>query len=173
MELGKCVYCGAKTTSVYNICPECEARILKQYESEVRGYFVCCPLCGSEDIEVHLVSGGRDTLTCEDCGAKWHLYIGLRGFRWAELEIESQDKKGLELLGKRLPKDEWRKMAHGIRKTLPPRTVTPKKKIKKEKDVEGKTVIIKEREIIKLRCPYCRGLYDESYDKCPHCGAKR
>jgi len=41
---------------------------------------------------------------------------------------------------------------------------------------EGATVV-KEREIIreivKIRCPYCNNLYDEKYDKCPHCGGKR
>lgn len=169
----KCVYCGAKTASVYGICPECEAKELKRVESEVRGYFVCCPLCGSEEIQFSLIVGGRDRLTCENCGAKWHLYVGLRGFRWAELDVESKDGKGLELLGKRLDKDEWRKMAHEIRKTLPRPTPTRKTRIKKEKDVEGKTVIIREREIVKIRCPYCHALYNESYDKCPYCGGKR
>jgi len=37
--------------------------------------------------------------------------------------------------------------------------------------------VVKEREIIreivKIRCPYCNNLYDEKYDKCPHCGGKR
>jgi DNA-directed RNA polymerase subunit RPC12/RpoP len=37
--------------------------------------------------------------------------------------------------------------------------------------------VVKEREIIreivKIRCPYCRGLYDEAEEKCPHCGGKR
>jgi len=36
--------------------------------------------------------------------------------------------------------------------------------------------VVKEREIIreivKIRCPYCGNLYDETLDKCPHCGAK-
>lgn len=36
-----------------------------------------------------------------------------------------------------------------------------------------KEVIIKEREIVKIRCPYCRALYDESNDKCPHCSGTR
>jgi len=26
--------------------------------------------------------------------------------------------------------------------------------------------------IVKVRCPYCSNLYDETLDKCPHCGAK-
>jgi len=29
------------------------------------------------------------------------------------------------------------------------------------------------REVVKIRCPYCNNLYDEKYDKCPHCGGKR
>jgi len=28
------------------------------------------------------------------------------------------------------------------------------------------------REVVKIRCPYCNGLYDETLDTCPHCGAK-
>jgi hypothetical protein len=37
----------------------------------------------------------------------------------------------------------------------------------------NRTVIIKEKEIVKIRCPYCGNLYDGSLDKCPHCGAGR
>lgn len=37
--------------------------------------------------------------------------------------------------------------------------------------------VIREREVIrqivKIRCPYCSNLYDETYDNCPHCGGKR
>jgi len=34
--------------------------------------------------------------------------------------------------------------------------------------------ILKEKEvIIKIRCSYCGILFDETLDKCPHCGAKR
>jgi hypothetical protein len=34
--------------------------------------------------------------------------------------------------------------------------------------------IVREKEvIIKIRCPYCGTLYDETLDKCTHCGAKR
>lgn len=171
--MGKCIVCGAKNVPAYGLCPDCETKEHKRQESEVRGYFVCCPLCGNEEIEVNLVTGGRDTLTCENCKAKWHLYVGVRGFRWAELDIESKNGKGLKMLGKRLNKEEWRRMAYEIRKTLPRPTPTPKKQVKKEKDVEGKVMIIREREIVKIRCPYCHALYDESHDKCPHCGAKR
>jgi len=42
---------------------------------------------------------------------------------------------------------------------------------------EESPTVVKEREIIreivKIRCQYCNNLYDEKYDKCPHCGGKR
>jgi DNA-directed RNA polymerase subunit RPC12/RpoP len=45
------------------------------------------------------------------------------------------------------------------------------------KPPEESPTIVKEREIIKeivkIRCPYCNNLYDEKYDKCPHCGGRR
>ena len=32
--------------------------------------------------------------------------------------------------------------------------------------------IIKEKQVIvKIRCQYCKNLYEETFDKCPHCGA--
>ena len=34
------------------------------------------------------------------------------------------------------------------------------------------TTIIKEREIVKIPCPYCNQLVDVTADKCPNCGAK-
>lgn len=44
-------------------------------------------------------------------------------------------------------------------------------------ETSGGHAVIKEREIIreivKIRCPYCGGLYEETLDKCPHCGAKK
>jgi hypothetical protein len=84
-------------------------KAISHADAEVRGYFVCCPLCGSEQIKTHFVFGGRDTLTCEDCGAKWHLCFGRHdSFKWAELDLDSRDKRGLQLLGKRLDKDEAR-----------------------------------------------------------------
>jgi hypothetical protein len=32
-------------------------------------------------------------------------------------------------------------------------------------------VIIKEREVVKIRCQYCGCLYDQTANKCPSCGA--
>ena len=31
--------------------------------------------------------------------------------------------------------------------------------------------VIKEREIVKVKCPYCGALIDQGLDTCPHCGA--
>lgn len=87
-----------------------------EYESDVRGYFPSCPLCGGREIEVNLTSGGRDTLSCKNCDARWHIYVGLTGLKWAELDLEAKDGVGRELLGKRMKGNEWRRMAIEKRK---------------------------------------------------------
>jgi len=43
-------------------------------------------------------------------------------------------------------------------------------KARARKAVKEKEVI-KEKVIVKIRCSYCRNLYDETLDKCPHCGS--
>jgi hypothetical protein len=43
-----------------------------------------------------------------------------------------------------------------------------------EKETAKETHIIREKTVIvKVRCPYCGKLYDETLDLCPHCGGKR
>jgi len=83
---------------------------------------------------------GRDTLSCYECGAKWHLYIGLTGLKWAELELEGEDGKGEELLGKKLKKKEWRKMAQKAQETtkIKPRKEPDKKQRGKKKKTKKK-----------------------------------
>jgi len=45
---------------------------------------------------------------------------------------------------------------------------------KDEKERSGETHIIREKiVIVKVRCPYCSKLYDETLDVCPHCRGKR
>jgi Zn finger protein HypA/HybF involved in hydrogenase expression len=144
---------------------------MREYESDVRGYFPSCPICGSREIAVHLTQGGRDILSCESCGARWHIYVGLTGLKWAELDVEADDGKGKELLGKRLDRREWQRMAQNARKALPRAGQSSRTKdtvVAKEKE------IIREKQVIvKVRCPYCHNLHDETLDRCPHCGAKR
>ena len=47
----------------------------------------------------------------------------------------------------------------------------------RETESTEEAAVVKEkeiiREIVKIRCPYCNNLYDEKYDKCPHCGGTR
>jgi transcription elongation factor Elf1 len=101
----------------------------EDYRDEVRQYFVCCPFCGSEKLNYvapgpagHLrFFNGRDTLTCEECGAKWLLYFRI-GFleayiEWAKLEIESRNGKGREMVGKEIGKEQWREMALETRRS--------------------------------------------------------
>lgn len=49
---------------------------------------------------------------------------------------------------------------------------TPEQVIKWKRESVKKEIII-QREIVKIRCPYCGRLYEETHDKCPHCGAGR
>jgi len=89
--------------------------------SELFDDLPCCPICGSGKIQFHIMTEGKDRLSCLNCGARWHIYVG--GFwnaslRWAELEMEADDGRGKELLGKRLEKDELLGLALEKRKAL-------------------------------------------------------
>ncbi len=35
---------------------------------------------------------------------------------------------------------------------------------------DAKEIIKEKQVVVKIRCPYCKNLYEETYDKCPHCG---
>lgn len=41
-----------------------------------------------------------------------------------------------------------------------------------EKQAVKEKIVTKEKIIVKIRCSCCRNLYDETLDKCPHCGSK-
>jgi hypothetical protein len=43
----------------------------------------------------------------------------------------------------------------------------------KEEKARQKEVIKEKEVIVKIRCPYCHNLYDETFDKCPYCGGRR
>jgi hypothetical protein len=44
----------------------------------------------------------------------------------------------------------------------------------REEEERERTVFFREKtvikEVVKIRCPYCRSLYDQSHDRCPYCG---
>jgi formate dehydrogenase maturation protein FdhE len=132
-----------------------------EYEKELRSYFLCCPICASDRMTARFSSGGKDMLHCDVCGAKWHVHMGLSGFKWAELELAAKDGKGQELLGKHYDKNEIKQLAQTA-------VIVPTKS-KSETTKE----IIKEKEVIvKIRCPYCHHTYNEILDRCPNCSGK-
>jgi hypothetical protein len=49
---------------------------------------------------------------------------------------------------------------------------TRARKAVKDEDEEENQVVKEKEVIIKIRCSSCRNLYDETLDKCPHCGSK-
>jgi len=134
-------------------------------------YFQYCPLCYSENtIKVQSSLGrlgGKDYIVCSNCGAKWHIKTSrLKGYslQWAKLEKENIDGKGSELLQRKHPPEFWQQMALEGRKSIEPKKIASQETIK-EKEIIKKV-------IVKIRCPYCQNLYDESLNKCPHCGGK-
>jgi hypothetical protein len=137
---------------------------LQEFALDLRNYFKCCPICFASakgTFNVHLTLGERDSITCNICGAKWHLYIvPFGGFQWAELDLVAKDGRGQELCGRQISKKEILSLTQNAShdQNNPP-------VITKE--------IIKEKEVItRVRCHYCKGSYNEILDKCPHCGAK-
>jgi hypothetical protein len=137
---------------------------LQEFAMDLRNYFTCCPICFASakgTFAVHLTMGGKDTLTCNICGASWSLYIvPFSGFQWALLESTAKDGRGYEILGKRLGKKEILSITQSASHDLNHQSVTTKE-------------IIKEKEVVtKIRCSYCNGVFNEILDNCPHCGAK-
>jgi predicted RNA-binding Zn-ribbon protein involved in translation (DUF1610 family) len=89
------------------------------FEEEVREFFPVCPLCGNESRRIKIVkSFGKDTMTCTNCGAKWHLYCSsglFPGFKRARLEVEADDGTGKELLQRQIENNQWEEMARKAR----------------------------------------------------------
>jgi hypothetical protein len=133
---------------------------LQEFAIDLRNYFKCCPICFASakgTFNVHLTLGERDTLACNICGAKWHLYIvPFSGFQWAELDSPAKDRRGEEFLNRRLDKKEILSITQNADHYQNSQSVSTKE-------------IIKEKEVVtKLRCLYCHGAYNEVLDKCPH-----
>jgi RNA polymerase subunit RPABC4/transcription elongation factor Spt4 len=137
-------------------------------ETEVREYFIACPLCGSKELKVNIAQIGKDTMFCENCGARWHLFFSLSAFRWAELEVEADDGKGRELVRRRLTKDEWQRMAREVRRRL---TTDSERSSPPTALIKEKETIIKE--IVMIPCKYCGTLMPQTVTFCPNCGARR
>jgi len=84
----------------------------------------------------------------------------------AKLVENGSTKKGTKLVGKLYDREFWEKIVlEGIsEKPL----VLERQRVP---NVAERTIIV--REVVKIRCPYCGGLYDEVKDRCPYCGGKR
>jgi len=141
--------------------------------SAIDVYFSICPLCFSQNsIKSELSIGvlfSKDHVACSKCGAKWEVAIGKTVFsygklKWAKLVFDGVDGKGSGLLNDKKKPEFWQRMALKGRRPLEKSETAPK--VVKEKE------IVKEV-IVKIRCSYCRKLYDETLNECPHCTASR
>ncbi len=95
-------------------------RLERSVYSDIHNHFLCCPFCGNTQLNINLISlrhMGKDTMDCLDCGARWHLYLGLYGFAGAKLERKSKNGRGIEFLGKRHTKDYWMNMIQSVKST--------------------------------------------------------
>jgi Ca2+-dependent lipid-binding protein len=60
---------------------------------------------------------------------------------------------------RRASKQQLRETASTLQETQPAKETQQDREIIREKEV-----------IVKIRCSFCNNLYDETLDKCPHCG---
>jgi len=90
------------------------------------------------------------------------------GFTAAKLVTLGENKKGSNLINRMYSAHFWKRMSHSI-------SIEESKEIEQKlKGASGEpTKIVIVREVVKIRCPYCGGLYNEVNDKCPYCGGKR
>jgi Zn ribbon nucleic-acid-binding protein len=144
-------------------------QIQKEQEKRVMEYFHYCPFCYAKDSMSFNWDIGNITMYCKECGAKWSLHWSIlrHGFVGAKLVNPDVEGKGKSLLKDEHPPDFWKSMGlSGHRIQVPPPPMTPTSTAKE------KEIITKKEVIIKIRCPYCKNLYDETLDKCPRCGGK-
>lgn len=135
-------------------------------------YFKHCPLCHSSDsIAIRYGFLARSpTFTCSGCKAKWRfdvnwgtMFSDVANLGWVMLIEDGVDGRGVNLINERHRPEFWQKMSL---KDKPQLTDKPQAlQLIKEKE------IIREKEVIvKVRCPYCRKLHDETDNRCPYCG---
>ena len=84
------------------------------FQSRARYYFPFCPLCGNgKEVTINVSFDEKDTITCEKCGAKWHIYFSIltKKLKWGKLESPSKDGRGRDYLGKEIKPVKWKEMA--------------------------------------------------------------
>jgi len=128
-----------------------------------------CTFCGSTEITFTWGNLVPKKMRCIDCDASWEPFMSYDGV-WnlvsARLVSIGSTGEGKDLLNKMRPPLFWKKMFRsGFKKW------THEEKLQTIPKQPEKVVII--REIVKIRCPYCGGLYDEVNNRCPYCDGKR
>ncbi|MBD3206717.1 hypothetical protein GF319_10300 [Candidatus Bathyarchaeota archaeon] len=97
--------------------------------------------------------------------------LGPKGYD-RSFEIEQSSFKFT--LGIFADKEEWVNLINQNRNSLAPSEPTPPKEISQKEQVEAtamrEKIIIKE--IVKIKCPYCGTLNDQTSSRCQHCGAR-
>ena len=77
---------------------------------------------------------------------------------------------GLWALGKMVEKEGIEPIPSVSPKQIEPREIEPV--TVREKEIIREKEFVKEV-VVKVRCPYCGFMYDETLDRCPHCGGRR
>ncbi|MEM2118743.1 MAG: hypothetical protein QW840_01310 [Candidatus Bathyarchaeia archaeon] len=139
-----------------------------QCERAIRDAFRKCPFCENAEMEFDWVRLVPRRMTCKGCGASWEPLMNFDG-SWtlvaAKLVSVGENGKGKELLNKMQPKDFWEEQCR----------IAPKEKasMSAKESAQSPEKVVLLREVVKIRCPYCGGLYDEVESRCPHCFGKR
>ena len=132
--------------------------------------FSKCPFCFAEDsMKFEWGHSIPKQMICSSCGAGWELLFGLDKdwtFLGAKLVENGSTKKGTKLVGKLYDREFWEKI---VLEGISEKPLVLERQ--RGPNVAERTIIV--REVVKIRCPYCGGLYDEVKDRCPYCGGKR
>ena len=109
-------------------------------------------------------------MTCKSCGATWEPYMSYDVewvFTSATLVKLGKERKGSSFLNRMYSADFWKEMSD----PNPAGNDEVNPNSGQSLGESDRVVII--REVVKIRCQYCGGLYDEVQDRCPYCGGKR
>ncbi len=135
----------------------------EDWERSVAEFFPRCPLCGSKSLEIDIKYGRRyDSVHCHNCRAEWEIDWKGENYEIESIElVKASDAEKSPLEGKKRKPEFWQRKALKMKGERP---------ISKGEQPITKQVIKEKVIIIKIRCSYCKKLYDETLDVCPHCG---
>lgn len=141
-----------------------------EVENRILSYFSSCPFCKSQTMEFtwgDLVPNG---MTCQNCGATWEPDMSYNVewvFTSATLVKLGKERKGSSLLNRMYSADFWKELAS------PNPAANDQERTKSEQSPGAPNRVVIIREVVKIRCRYCGGLFDEVQDRCPYCGGRR